>query len=499
MNIDHPPYSALLVAIPMLTAVIVPLVGMWKRSFVFPLVVAALSACVFNSLILTVGVMESGVVHYYMGGWTPPWGIAFRIDSLSAMMEVLISILALCVLIYSKKSAEQEIAGKETHFYSVYLLLITGLLGIVSTGDVFNLYVFLEISSITGYSLISLGNNKAPFSTYRYLVVGTIGACFYLLGVGYLYSVTGSLNMEDLSRILPELYGSKVILVSFSFFMLGTAIKMALFPVHFWLPDAYSDAPSAVSALIAPTMTKTAAYMMIRIMFTVFDPKYATETLGITDVLAWMGAAAMILGSVLAIAQTDLKRMLAYSSVAQVGYIVLGIGLANQMGFTGGVLHIVNHAFMKCTLFLVAGAIIYKTGFRDITQFRGLYIKMPITVAAFTIAAFSMIGIPPTCGFFSKLYLIMGAVDAGNWAFVGAILLSSILNLIYFINVVKHMYFPAEEGEAKTVTGLKRDEAPVSMLIPTIIAAGAVIIIGIFNGHIIDTFIQHAIPAGFGR
>ena len=499
MNIDHPPYPALLIAIPLLSALLVPLVGAWKKALVFPLVLLALSACLVDAVMVAESVIASGTVHYYMGGWEPPWGIAFRIDHLSVMMELLILSVALGVLIYSKRSIEKEIAGKEVHFYAVYLLLVTGLLGIVTTGDVFNLYVFLEISSITGYAMISLGSEKAPFSTYRYLVVGTIGACFYLLGVGYLYSVTGSLNMEDLAKILPSLYESKVVLVSFSFFMLGTAVKMALFPLHFWLPDAYSDAPSAVSALIAPTMTKTAVYIMIRIMFTVFEPRYGIEELGITGVLAWMGAVAMILGSVMAIAQKDLKRMLAYSSVAQVGYIVLGIGLANQMGFTGGVLHIVNHALMKCTLFLTAGAIIYKTGVRNIEEFRGLYVKMPFTVGAFTVAAFSMIGIPPTAGFFSKLYLIMGSADAGNYVFIGVILLSSLLNLVYFINVVKHMYFPGEEGESRTVTGLVRDEAPLSMLIPTVAAASAVLLVGIFNGTIVDTFIQHAIPMGFGR
>lgn len=499
MNIDHPPYAALLVAIPLLTAVLIPLVGAWKRGLVFPMALLALSACMFNAVVLAEQVITSGTVHYYMGGWEPPWGIAFRIDFLSSLMQLLICTIAISVLVYSIRSVAKEIEDKEVQFYSVYLLLVTGLLGIVSTGDVFNLYVFLEISSITGYAMISLGGEKAPFSTFRYLVVGTIGACFYLLGVGYLYSVTGSLNMEDLAKLLPQLYESKVVLVSFSFFVLGTAVKMALFPLHFWLPDAYSDAPSTVSALIAPTMTKVAAYMLIRIMFTVFDPSYAVETLGVTEVLAWMGAIAMIVGSLFAIVQSDLKRMLAYSSVAQVGYIVLGIGLANQMGFTGGVLHIVNHAFMKCTLFLAAGAIIYKTGFRDIKDFRGLYIKMPFTTTVFTIGAFSMIGIPPTCGFFSKLYLITGAVDAGKWVFVGTILLSSILNLVYFINVVKHMYFPGDGTSAEAVTDMRRDEVPLSMLIPMATLALAIILIGVFNGVIVDTFIQHAIPAGFGR
>ncbi len=501
MNIHQFPNPALLIAIPLLTAIVLPVVGYWKKALCFPIALVSLGATVLTAVRLTEQVVgsSSGVIHYFMGGWEPPWGIAFRIDHLSVMMELLITIVAFVVLIYMKKSIEQELEGREIHFYSVVMLLITGLLGIVSTGDMFNLYVFLEISSITGYALIALGSDKATFYTFRYLVVGTIGACFYLLGVGYLYSVTGTLNMEDLARLLPDLYGSKVVVVAFSFFIMGVAIKMALFPLHFWLPAAYSLAPSAVSALIAPTMTKTAAYILIRVMFTVFEPRFSIEVFPVADILGWMGAVAMIAGSVMAIAQSDLKRMLAYSSVAQVGYIVLGVGLANQAGLTGGMLHIVNHAFMKCTLFLVAGAIIYKTGIRDIKDFRGLYIKMPVTTFAFLVAAFSMIGIPPTCGFFSKVYLIMGAVDAGKWTFVGFILVSSILNLIYFINVVKHMYFPTDEGKDKTITGLTRDEAPLSMLVPTVVMALAIIGLGVFNGEIISNIISSAIPAGLGR
>ena len=377
MNIYHPPNAALLIAIPLLTALVLPVVGWWKKVLAFPLTLIALILTAFTSVRLLQEVMQSGIVHYYMGGWEPPWGIALRIDHLGVMMAVLVSVIAFVVTVYAKKSIEQEIEGKEVHFYSVLLLLVTGLLGIVATGDMFNLYVFLEIASITGYALIALGDKRAPFSTFRYLVVGTIGACFYLLGVGYLYSVTGSLNMEDLMEILPGLYDSKVVLVSFSFFILGVGVKMAIFPLHFWLPDAYSDAPSAVSALIAPTMTKVAGYIMIRVMFTVFEPRFSIETFPVTEILAWMGAVAMMAGSVMAIAQTDLKRMLAFSSVAQVGYIVLGVGLANEMGLTGGLLHIVNHAFMKCCLFLVAGAIIYKTGIRDIRSSEAFTSRCP--------------------------------------------------------------------------------------------------------------------------
>ncbi|SVC49384.1 uncharacterized protein METZ01_LOCUS302238, partial [marine metagenome] len=263
-----------------------------------------------------------------MGGWIPPWGIEFRIDHLGVLMLLLLSFITLLVAIYSKQSILKEVPDREAPFYSVYLLFVSGLNGIVATADMFNMYVFLEISSLSSYALIALGGGSAAVSAFRYVILGTVGAAFYLLGVGYLYSVTGSLNMADLAQILPSLYESNAVRVGFAFLVIGLSIKMALFPMHAWLPGAYSDAPSAVSALIAATSTKVAAFALVRMLFFVFEPRFSVELIPVTTLLCRMGAIAMILGSVMALAQSDLKRMLAYSSVAQIGYIVLGVGLA---------------------------------------------------------------------------------------------------------------------------------------------------------------------------
>jgi multicomponent Na+:H+ antiporter subunit D len=248
-------------------------------------------------------------------------------------------------------------------------------------------------------------------------------------------------------------------------------------------------------------MTKVGAYVLIRVSLTVFEPRFAQE-LGFTEILSWIGIVAMIVGSILAIAQTDLKRMLAYSSVAQIGYIVLGVGLANKMGMTGGLLHIINHAFMKGCLFLATGAIVYRLKSRNIGDFKDLFVKMPWTTAAFVIAAFSMIGIPPTAGFFSKLYLILGSIDAEQWWFVGFILLSSILNLVYFINVIRHAFFApsdADDAEEPATDEPERNEAPLSMVVPTMVLAVGIILLGIFNGEIVENLLDAAIPASFGR
>ncbi len=505
MNIHQSAVPILIVGAPLLASFALPALGLWKRGVAFPVALTALTVSFGASIVVAGDVLAHGPVQYFMGGWAPPWGIELRIDHLGALMLLVLSVITLLITVYSKKSISRELPGKEVPFYSVYLLLVAGVMGMVATADMFNLYVFIEITSLSSYALISIGGGAAVVSAFRYVILGTVGAAFYLLSVGYLYSVTGSLNMADLSRILPALYHTNAVLVGFAFFIIGMSIKMALFPMHAWLPGAYANAPSTVSALIAATTTSVATYVLIRVMFFVFEPRFSIELIPVTTLLSWMGAIAMILGSVMAIAQSDLKRMLAYSSVSQIGYIVLGVGLANAAGFTGGVLHLVNHAVMKGCLFLVAGAIVYQTGLREIRELRKLSLKMPWTAATFMIAAFSMIGIPPLGGFFSKLYLILGAIDAGQWIFVAAILFSSVLALAYLGNVIRYMYFPEEEaaagagGETRVAEEPRREEAPLTMLVPMLVLAAGIVLLGLFNGEVVSLFIDHAIPVSFIR
>ena len=512
-----PQSPVLVVVIPLIFAFLTLLFGWWRKGLCYPITLVALSLSFLASLHTLNTVITTGTIHYYMGGWDPPWGIEYVVDYLNAFVLVIISCVTLVVAIYSKKSVEQELPEKIVFFYTTYLLLVTGLLGIIVTGDMFNLYVFLEIASLAAYALIAIGKDGAPLASFRYVIMGTIGACFYLLGVGYLYMATGSLNMADLAQLLPNLYSSKVVLVGFTFFVVGVALKMALFPLHTWLPDAYTYAPSAVSALIAPTMTKVGAYVMIRIMFTVFKPYFAIELIPVATLLSWIAAVAMIVGSIFAIIQSDLKKMLSYSVVAQIGYIMLGVGLANRAGLTGAILHILNEAFTKGCMFSVAGAIVYKLGTSNIYSFSNLYKKMPLTMAAFLMGAFSMVGIPPTCGFFSKLYLILGSIDAKQWVFVAVLLISSLLNVIYFFKVIEIAYFKPREmatkkekeilkvvyadgGSSEEIAmeadPIRMDEVPLTMLIPILIMAAGILLSGIFYFDIITKVIQFAIPGG---
>lgn len=482
--------AILIVVLPLTASLLNTIISLWRRDLCYWVVVGTLCACVLLSVNIMDTVVNGGAVRYRLGGWEPPWGIEYAIDHLNAFMAIIVSFISFIVAIYSKKSIEQELpADKVPYFYTIYLLLTVGLLGITVTGDVFNIYVFLEISSLAGYALIAIGDDRASIASFNYLIMGTIGACFYLLGVGYLYIVTGSLNMSDLARLLPDMYHSKVVQAAFAFFTVGVAIKIALFPLHTWLPNAYTHAPSTVSAFAASTMTKVGAYIMIRIMFTVFQPHFSTEIIPMAAMLGWAAAVAVICGSILALAQTDVKRMLSYMLVSEVGYIVMGVSAGNRDGFSGAVLHILNDAFMMACLFLAVGAIVYKTGTRNIYDLGGFGRKMPLTTAAFSVAAVSMIGIPPTAGFFSKWYLMLGAIDAEKWVFAGALLFSSLLNAVMFFRILEIVYFKGPTDHF--------DEAPLSMLLPILFTAGAILALGVCSGRIISSVIQFTVPAGF--
>ncbi len=478
----------------LLGALISAPLGVWKKQFSFPIALFASGFSFVAAISGIIFVLNTGVHRYYLGNWPPPIGIEYVIDTLSAFVVLIVVGIGFFVMIYSHRSLEKELPEKEVPFHAVALLFLAGLSGMVVTGDLFNLYVFLEISSLAAYALVSVGEKRAPVAAFRYLMLGTIGASFYLLGLGYLYITTGSLNIADIAKIIPLIQKDGLLLVSLSLMIVGVGLKMALFPLHLWQPDAYSYAPSAGSAYLAPIATKVSAYVLIRILFTVFQPEFVSIKYPITDILAYIAAAGIIWGSIMAIAQKDLKRMLAYSSVSQMGYIALGIGLANPLGFIGAVLHILNHALMKGTLFLVSGNLYYRLGITDIPKFDSKLRKMmPYTVSAFTIASLSMIGIPPTAGFFSKWYLILGSIDAGNWFFIFVIGLSSLLNVIYFFRILEKMYIEKQSSGEDVV---KSNEVPASMLYPTLVLAAGILIAGLLNAWIVDFIIKQALPAG---
>ena len=478
MTVGH--FPILVVMVPLMAAYLMPVLGLWRRRLCYPLATVSIFISFCISLVLVRSVMASGTISYHLGGWTPPWGIELVVDYLSAFMCITITFISLLTVVYSENYINKELpTGKTTLYYTLLMLVIGGMLGVVVTGDLFNLFVFTEVFSIAAYALVAIaGKREAFIASFRYLLMGAIGTSLVLLGISYLYAITGTLNMVDLSVRLQPWYGSSIVSAALAFLIVGFSIKTALFPLHTWLPDAHSIALSPISVMLSALVIKVGAYAIIRTLFTVFQPGFITEVVPVAPVLTWLAAAAILIGSLFAISQTDLKRMLAYSSVAHIGYVVLGIALATEMGMTGGILHIFNHAMAKGCLFLCAGAIIYKTGLRNISDLTGLGVRMPITAAAFALSALSMMGIPPTAGFFSKWFLCMGAIEAGGWIFAIVILLGSLLTAVYYFRVLYVIYF----GEHKHVEQVGTDEVPPGMLVPIAILALGCILFGIFVG-----------------
>ncbi len=493
-------FPALVIAAPLLAALIIAAAGWLNKKLCFPIAIAALALSLYFSIGILLQILQTQLISYRLGGWKPPYGIEFRIDHLNALILVLISAVAFLNLLAAKKKVEADFPDKIGAFYSLYVLFVTGLIGIVITGDAFNLYVLLEITALTGYALIGMGREHAPLASLNYVFMGTIGASFYLLGIGYLYLATGSLNMADLANLLPKIYDSNTVLFAFIFCLVGLFIKMALFPLHAWLPNAYTYSPSATSSLVAPLTTKVMIYVLIRISLFVFTPKYSFANPLISNTLVWLAVVAIVMGSVLALAQRSLTRMLTYIVVAEVGYMVGGFWLGNKDGMTGAILHIVNDAAMTLCLFLAAGSILYRMKSDKFEDLKGIVRKMPFTIAAFLIGSFSIIGVPPTCGFFSKWYLIKGGIAGNHWGFVVALLFSSLVNVIIFFRIIEIGYFePISDSHHSDPHDKAQEpikEAPLDMLIPLAIAAVSLVVLGLYTGDIVGNVIRFTLPTG---
>jgi len=424
--------------------------------------------------------MTVGTIVYELGDWNAPWGIEYRIDKLSAYLLIIISSISTVVLLAAQTSIEEEIPqDRHNVFYVLYLLSLAGMLGIVATGDVFNVFVFLEITSLSAYSLIALGRDRrALWASYQYLIMGTIGATFILIGIGLMYQMTGTLNMNDLSVRLREVDQTRTIFVAFSFIFVGICLKLALFPLHFWLPNAYAYAPSIVTAFFAATSTKVAIYLLIRFTFSVFGLSYSVTALPLQTLLLVLGLLGIFVASIAAIYQQNVKHLFAYSSIAQIGYMVVGISMNTTMGLMATLLHLFNHALMKGALFLALAALIYQTGSVRLSDFQGLGRQMPLTMAAIVLGGLSLIGVPLTVGFVSKWYLVLAAIEVGWWPVAVLMLVASLLAIIYVWRIVEIAYFsPPANGMAQGREIAK--EAPLAFLIPVWLLVSSNIYFGI--------------------
>lgn len=436
-----------------------------RTAWLFTLVTSGLALLI--SIMLLQQVLATGTISYELGGWQAPWGIEYRIDKLNAFLLLIISFVSTVVLLAAHTSITKEIP-KDKHilFYVLYLLSLAGMLGIVATGDAFNVFVFLEISSLSAYALIALGKDKrALWASYQYLIMGTIGATFILIGIGLMYQMTGTLNMNDLASRLPEVAQTRTVFTAFAFIIVGVCLKLALFPLHFWLPNAYAYAPSIVTAFFAATATKVAIYLLIRFTYSVFGFSFSFATLPLQYLFVVLGLLGVFAASTAAIYQTNVKHLFAYSSIAQIGYMIVGYSMNTAAGLTATLLHLFNHALMKGALFLALGAVIYRIGSVQLRHFQGLGREMPLTMGAIVIGGLSLIGVPLTVGFVSKWYLVLALIEKDWWAVAALILLGSLLAIVYVWKIVEEAYFkPYVMSGEPNREPIK--EAPLSFLVP---------------------------------
>lgn len=500
---------AILVLAPLFGALLVGLIGDRDHRVCFPITLASLLIALAAALTSAYQVVEKGEINYFMGGWEEPIGIGIhlRIDSLNALLLVAIAIVAVLVSFFSIRRIGEKNTEKTAYFYSLYQLLCVGLFGITIAGDAFNLFVLVEVTSLASYGLVAMGSSRrGTLAAFNYLLMGTVGASFYLLGVGYLYLKTGTLNMQDIHTILasnPDVASSKAVSIAFLFILVGIWIKMAFFPLYGWLPNAYSYCPSSSACILAPLMTKISVYVMIRVMLSVFGIEWVFASPGWSNLVVWLAVVAILAGSMLALAQREIKKMLCYLIIAEVGYMVGGAWLDDEKlwGLTGALYHILGDAAMTLCLFLAAGIFVKRFGAREISDLEGLFRRAPWTAAGFVVGALAMIGVPPTCGFFSKFYLIRGGIDSGHWEFVIALLLSSLVNAVLFFRIFEIAYFgnkPAEghdhgddhdhpEPEEPAPRFEGSSEVPIwTGVFPLLTTAAIVILLGVFNGEVVE-------------
>ncbi len=446
------------VIIPLFSAFFISLAGKYVKK-VFVKSFSALSVFVlllfsFYSLVILRN-NGSSILVYKIGGWVPPFGICMVIDGLTTFMLVTVNLVAFFISVYSFSYMERY--TDKPKFFTLFFLMLCGMNGLIVTGDLFNLFVFLEIASIASYALVAYGTEAEELeASFKYAVMGSVASSFIFLGIAFLYGYTSTLNMADIARVLSEKPSIWLVPFVAVLFLMGFGLKAALVPFHAWLPDAHSSAPASISAMLSGVLIKTlGVYSLVRVFYNI---------IGITEayshVLMFLGALSMVVAVILALSQWDLKRLLAYHSISQIGYVVLGIGLGTPLGILGGLFHLFNHSVFKSLLFLNSGAIDYSCNTRDLKQMGGLRDKMPVTANTNLIASMSIAGIPPFNGFFSKLIIIFACIQKGHIGYAIAAVIASVLTLSSFMKVQKFAFW----GELKEkYRNLK--EVPFSMQI----------------------------------
>lgn len=469
------------------SALVVPLAGRRmppKGLGVVSVIVLALGTLL--SFVTLRHVLSAGGFVYRFGGWPAAIGVEFSISPLTALMATLVMFLSLAVVMYVAKDAIDSVRPRAVPgYYTIIFVAVFAMLGMVYTNDLFNMYVFMEILAIASCALVTIrGSRENLYAGLKYLLIGTVGSVTVLFGIAVLYMVTGNLNMAITAELMPQLWEEHPtnVRMAIGLMLTGFGIKAAVFPLHTWLPDAHSVAPTGSSALLSGLVVTVYLFGAIKVLFSVIG----AEVLALTNIpltLAYVGMVGMLAGSIFALGQKEVKRILAYSTVAHVGYIVLGTGLASEAGVSAALFHMISHGLMKTALFLSVGTIIHQTGKKYVSEFAGVGYRMPFTMLVFSVAALGMIGIPGVNGFMSKWYLILAGIDAGVSLVVPVILLSSFLNALYYLPLVSRA-FMQRSTEADHI--MKRDRLPLAKLTPMVGIAILCIATGLFPQLLMD-------------
>tara|TARA_Y100001949_G_scaffold4597_1_gene3559 strand:- start:55 stop:1524 length:1470 start_codon:yes stop_codon:yes gene_type:complete len=483
---------AILFLLPLFAAISMPVVCLKHRHWSQPISLTILAAMVLVSILNLHNVVNHGEVRYAFSGWTAPLGIEWVADGLASVILVLLSVLGLLGVVFTGPTSPKALGGRIVHYYTLILLFFSALTGIVFARDLFNLFVFLEVAAISSYALIGVAGGRALFAAFRYLILGTIGASIYLLGVSYLYAVTGTLNMADMADKLPFLLGSKALVGGLLFIFIGLGIKMALVPFHAWMPEAYAYAPDSVSPILASLLTKIALLAWVRIIYWVLNASIVVYGIPILLLVAVLGALAAVIGASLALAQRDLKMMFAYGGISHIGIILIGIGQGNQTGFVGGVFYLLNDAVMQAALFFLAGVAFCHYGVRTIDDIGRVGKQAPWLTGSLVVIALGMVGLPPTGGFFGKWNIILGALEAGNYVSVAAVVLSTLLTLAYFVKLFEGIF-----RQTSTRLDVQFGEIPLSFKMTLGVTSAAIMLLGLFSSPIVQLLLNHALPPRF--
>jgi multicomponent Na+:H+ antiporter subunit D len=436
-------------------------------------------------------IIHNGEVRYAFSGWAAPLGIEWVADGLASVILVALSLLGLLTLVYAGPMSPKDLGWRIVHYYTLILLLIAALTGIVFAGDLFNLFVFLEVAAISSYALIGVAGGRALFAAFRYLVIGTLGASLYLLGVSYFYAASGTLNMADMADRLPFLLNSKAVVGGLLFMFIGLGIKMALVPFHAWLPEAYTYAPESISPILAALVTKVALLGWVRIIYWVLGASIIIYDIPILLLVAILGTLASVIGAVLALAQRDIKMMFAYGGISHIGIILIGVSQGNQTGFAGGIFYLLNDGVMQAGLFFLAGVAICQYGIRTVEDMGRIGKQAPWLTGSLIVLAMGMVGLPPTGGFFGKWYIILGALEANNYIAVAAVLLSTLLTLAYFVKLFESIF-----RQTPVQSEILPSDIPLSCKLCLGVTSAAVMILGIFSDPIVQLLLNQALPPG---